>query len=102
MRKLLALILLFLTSGLAGHALKVSPPEKAALTPPQLVTGAEKLAQQASLPQTDPGGVVEGVNVVNGSYFAHEVDLVVKGVEPLTVSRSYFSDSSHYNLMKWS
>lgn len=44
--------------------------------------------------ESEPSGIVDGcVNVISGSYFDYDVDLVVPGPEPLTVERVLISNN---------
>ncbi len=41
--------------------------------------------------ENDPNSLVEGVSVITGDLYRYEEDVIVQGVQPLKLSRSYFS-----------
>lgn len=48
-------------------------------------------ADTAAVTENDPNTIVEGVSVITGDFYAWEDDIVVQGVEPIRLSRSYVS-----------
>ena len=80
------------------------------LTLPSTVTGWEKLAEPSSTPSVPQDGIVEGVNVLSGSYTDHAVDIVTNGIEPYIWERYYcrnsyrpeiYNDLDSPNLLGW-
>ena len=48
-------------------------------------------ADTTAVTENDPSSLVEGVSVITGDFYAQDEDIVIQGVQPIRLSRSYIS-----------
>lgn len=80
------------------------------MEPPNLATGWEKLSEPSYVPSVPTDGMVEGVNVISGSYTDHAIDTITNGIEPYVWERFYcrnsyrpeiYNDIDSPNILGW-